>query len=248
MFSVRFLSVVCRSSISHIPLSLPYRFSFMRFAHAKDSEIMMLGLKDNQLTEDLEPISVRNEIKVLTELAKSAAAALMQFDTTIEVGRVLCCSREKKSDLRALCLRLCCFVFRTKRDSRTIQARQREYHYHQAWSFLSVSCEARLLSLFSFPSLFLMELSSNVLMLELLISIGVTIPVIVIQLSMPRPLNSDWIRPSYSFAFCFNRPPTETNVANSCCLCNPFSILTHSLADFSFCFRRRTTRFWPQGN
>jgi histone-lysine N-methyltransferase SETD3 len=57
-------------------------FSFLRFIHAKDSEMMMFS-SDFKL-EDIEPISVQNEIKCLTHLATECKRQLTKFDTSYE--------------------------------------------------------------------------------------------------------------------------------------------------------------------
>jgi histone-lysine N-methyltransferase SETD3 len=59
-------------------------FSFARFAFAKDSEIMVLSSADDFKIDDIEPISIRNEIQVLQALANSARKQLSYFETTLE--------------------------------------------------------------------------------------------------------------------------------------------------------------------
>lgn len=59
-------------------------FSFARFAFAKDSEMMLLGDGENFKIDDIEPISIANEIKVLAALAANSEAMLKYFDTTLE--------------------------------------------------------------------------------------------------------------------------------------------------------------------
>lgn len=57
-------------------------FSFLRFIHAKDSEMMMFS-SDFKL-EDIEPISVRNETSALTHLATECKRQLSHFETSYE--------------------------------------------------------------------------------------------------------------------------------------------------------------------
>lgn len=59
-------------------------FSFARFAHAKDKEVLVLGSEDNIKLEDIDPISIRNEIEALDAIGQNAAIALKWFDSTIE--------------------------------------------------------------------------------------------------------------------------------------------------------------------
>lgn len=59
-------------------------FSFARFAFAKDSEMMLLGDGENFKIDDIEPISIPNEIKVLQSLAAASEGMLKHYDTTLE--------------------------------------------------------------------------------------------------------------------------------------------------------------------
>jgi histone-lysine N-methyltransferase SETD3 len=59
-------------------------FSFLRFIHAKDSELMLLGQSDGFKLDDIEPISLRNETKVLEHLATESKRMLARFDSTYE--------------------------------------------------------------------------------------------------------------------------------------------------------------------
>lgn len=59
-------------------------FSFLRFIHAKDSELMLLGQTDGFKLDDIEPISLRNETKVLEHLCEESKRQLARFDTTYE--------------------------------------------------------------------------------------------------------------------------------------------------------------------
>jgi len=58
-------------------------FSFLRFCHAKDSELMLLSSDDFKI-DDIEPISIRNEIAVLESFATLAAQQLTRYDSTVE--------------------------------------------------------------------------------------------------------------------------------------------------------------------
>jgi hypothetical protein len=59
-------------------------FSFLRFVHAQDSELMVLSSTDGFKLDEIEPISVRNEIKVLEDLKRAAAERLTHFPDTLE--------------------------------------------------------------------------------------------------------------------------------------------------------------------
>lgn len=58
-------------------------FAFLRFAHARDEEIVLLP-SDLSKLEELEPISVRNEINVLKHVRQAAKAILAGFETSLE--------------------------------------------------------------------------------------------------------------------------------------------------------------------
>jgi len=51
---------------------------------AKDSEIMLLGNAEDFKIDDIEPISIRNEIAVLKAIAVATAKQLTYFDHTLE--------------------------------------------------------------------------------------------------------------------------------------------------------------------
>jgi histone-lysine N-methyltransferase SETD3 len=59
-------------------------FSFLRFVHAKDSELMLLGQSDGFKLDDIEPISLRNEIHVLEHLRKESKRQLARFTDSYE--------------------------------------------------------------------------------------------------------------------------------------------------------------------
>lgn len=60
-------------------------FSYLRFIHAVDNELMVLSGGDEFKLEDIEPISCRLEIAVLKHVERSAQEALDQFPNTLEV-------------------------------------------------------------------------------------------------------------------------------------------------------------------
>lgn len=67
-------------------------FGFLRFVHAKDAEMMSLAAaKPNESfkVDDVEPLSVRNEIEVLKTLAEAAKKSLATFDHTLEEDQKL---------------------------------------------------------------------------------------------------------------------------------------------------------------
>jgi hypothetical protein len=60
-------------------------FSLLRFAHAKDSELMLLQSGQAEFDiKKIEPISIRNELLVLKHLAKVCTGVAAEFDTTLE--------------------------------------------------------------------------------------------------------------------------------------------------------------------
>ena len=60
-------------------------FSFLRFAHAKDSELLLLSSEEKELNvKDIAPLSIRNELSVVKHLARVCAACLREFDSTVE--------------------------------------------------------------------------------------------------------------------------------------------------------------------
>ncbi len=58
-------------------------FSFLRFVHARDDEMVMLP-SDPAKIDEIDAISVRNEIAVLRHIKQAAEAVLSGFDTTLE--------------------------------------------------------------------------------------------------------------------------------------------------------------------
>jgi len=59
-------------------------FSFMRFVHAKDSELLLLSSSDGFKLDEIEPISIANEIKALTDISDACKVVVKGFDTTLE--------------------------------------------------------------------------------------------------------------------------------------------------------------------
>jgi histone-lysine N-methyltransferase SETD3 len=64
-------------------------FSFMRLLHAQDSELMLLSSTDGMKLDDIEPISIRNEIAALTHIKKLASDTLAQYPNSIEEDKKL---------------------------------------------------------------------------------------------------------------------------------------------------------------
>jgi histone-lysine N-methyltransferase SETD3 len=69
-------------------------FSFMRLIHAQDSELMLLSSSDGLKLDDIEPISIRNEIAALTNLKKVAEETLAFYPESLEHDRKLLASGE----------------------------------------------------------------------------------------------------------------------------------------------------------
>jgi len=61
-------------------------FSFLRFVHAADQELALLP-SDGAKMDEIEPISVRNELAVLQHIKKSAQIVMQGFDTSMEWDR-----------------------------------------------------------------------------------------------------------------------------------------------------------------
>jgi hypothetical protein len=58
--------------------------SFLRFVHAKDSELLLLTSNDKFDVKKVEPLSMRNECEVMADLGLAAQTSLSQFDSTLE--------------------------------------------------------------------------------------------------------------------------------------------------------------------
>lgn len=84
-------------------------FSFLRFVHAKDSELMLLGQSDGFKLDDIEPISLRNESKVLEHLAKESSRMLARFDTSYDDD----CKLIESGDLPQFSNQRNCVIMRT---------------------------------------------------------------------------------------------------------------------------------------
>jgi histone-lysine N-methyltransferase SETD3 len=74
-------------------------FSFLRFIHAVNSELMLLGnsgnnnnnnnAEDRIKIDDIEPISCRNEIEVLKHIQSAAREVLAEFETSLDEDNAL---------------------------------------------------------------------------------------------------------------------------------------------------------------
>jgi len=73
-------------------------FSFARFAFAKDSEIMLLGNAEDFKIDDIEPVSIPNEVQVLKAISESAERMLTLFDSTLEDDNKLCKQDREEKD------------------------------------------------------------------------------------------------------------------------------------------------------
>jgi len=67
-------------------------FSFLRVMHAQNKEMMILP--HNQGTNDIPPLSIRNEQLSLLALSKAARESLLKFDTTLEHDNELLADEE----------------------------------------------------------------------------------------------------------------------------------------------------------
>jgi len=88
---VRWLGGYASSTRRRFQLPLQYAeketretFSFTRFAFADDAEMKSLGKEEDFKPDEVEPISIRNELAVLKAISFSAAAEMKNFDTSIE--------------------------------------------------------------------------------------------------------------------------------------------------------------------
>ena len=71
-------------------------FSFLRFAHAKDSELLLLSSEEKEVNvKDIAPLSIRNELSVVKHIARACESCLREFDSTVEEDEALL----KRSDL-----------------------------------------------------------------------------------------------------------------------------------------------------
>lgn len=67
-------------------------FAFLRFVHAKDSELMLLGQTDGFKLDDIEALSLRNETSVLESLCDESKRMLAKFETSYEDDKKLIAS------------------------------------------------------------------------------------------------------------------------------------------------------------
>jgi histone-lysine N-methyltransferase SETD3 len=80
-------------------------FSFLRFIHAEDSELMVLGSagQDGEYRirlDDIDPISIANETRVLKHIEVGAKEALAAFETTLEEDNQLIDNGIEDSNVR----------------------------------------------------------------------------------------------------------------------------------------------------
>jgi len=59
-------------------------FSFLRFIHAQDKELMMISSGDGFKLDDIEPISIRNEIACLITISRVCRKHVSAFEHTLE--------------------------------------------------------------------------------------------------------------------------------------------------------------------
>jgi len=64
-------------------------FSFFRFLHARDKELMVLSTNDGYKLKDVEPISIRNEIAILKHIQRNARASLKKFPDPLSLDHKL---------------------------------------------------------------------------------------------------------------------------------------------------------------
>eukprot|EP00455_Lapot_gusevi_P048107 TRINITY_DN65_c0_g1_i4.p1 TRINITY_DN65_c0_g1~~TRINITY_DN65_c0_g1_i4.p1 ORF type:complete len:184 (-),score=92.33 TRINITY_DN65_c0_g1_i4:470-1021(-) len=90
LMKIRFLGGKPHNAFREFQIPIDYKekkvkeaFSFLRFAHARDSEIMLLSAAETFKVDEIEPIAVRNEIEVLKTLARVARRELAQFPQTL---------------------------------------------------------------------------------------------------------------------------------------------------------------------
>ena len=62
-------------------------FGFLRLAYAQNAEFMMIAT--DMKSDELEPLSIRNEVEVLSELKRTAEKCMSAFQTTIEEDEIL---------------------------------------------------------------------------------------------------------------------------------------------------------------
>ncbi|GAB5373439.1 hypothetical protein AAMO2058_001751800 [Amorphochlora amoebiformis] len=64
-------------------------FSFFRFLHARDKELMVLSTNEGYKLKDIDPISIRNEIAVLKHIQRKAKETLARFPDPLTLDHKL---------------------------------------------------------------------------------------------------------------------------------------------------------------
>lgn len=80
-------------------------FSFLRFSFAKDAELMLLSAENFRI-DDIDQISLNNEILVLNALKAAAEFQLLQFDCSMEEDNKILLENEKAKCLTSICLQI----------------------------------------------------------------------------------------------------------------------------------------------
>ena len=75
-------------------------FSFLRFVHAKDSELLLLTSNEKFDVKKIDPLSLRNEREVLADLALAAETSMSQFECSLEEDERLLSSNDLSSNVR----------------------------------------------------------------------------------------------------------------------------------------------------
>lgn len=70
-------------------------FSYLRILHAQGNEFLIISTTNGIRLEDIPPLSIKNEINVLTTLAVSATRSLKKFQTTLDYDNKLLDDEEK---------------------------------------------------------------------------------------------------------------------------------------------------------
>jgi len=93
---IRFLGGYASSARRRFQIPIQYSeketreaFSFVRFAYANEAEILGLGKEEDFKVDEIEPISVRNEVLTLRAIAAAAVQEAKGFDTSIEEDTAL---------------------------------------------------------------------------------------------------------------------------------------------------------------
>jgi len=88
-------------------------FSFVRFAHAKDKELLTLSSTYAVNVKELEPISLRNEMDTLQAFAEEAKRVLGTFDCSLEDDNILLADPLKKLSMN---IRNCILMRRGEKE------------------------------------------------------------------------------------------------------------------------------------